>query len=99
MPRPSIPSSSKANRLKALPWAAALQGAVAVNRHWRRLSEKERARARQLLKDSGGRIGSLSAKERAELRKLVGKLDLKGIGRELLPIARGKGKGRRGRSK
>jgi hypothetical protein len=33
-------------------------------------------------------LGNLSEKERRELRKLVGKLDLKGMSRELLPLMR-----------
>jgi hypothetical protein len=41
-------------------------------------------------------VGNLSVKERNELRKLAGKLDLKGAGRELLPMLRG---GKRGRKR
>ena len=33
-------------------------------------------------------MGRLSAKQRAELRELVGKLDLKGLGRDLVPLVR-----------
>ena len=49
-----------------------------------------------LLRDSAGRPGNLSAKERKELRRLTHKLDLKGLTRELLPLARGR-RGKRGR--
>jgi hypothetical protein len=87
---------SKRERLKALPWVAIFQGGVVIGRRWRALSTKERARLTSLARDSRGRPGNLSAKERAELRSLVGKLDLKGMGRELLPVAR-RGRGRRGR--
>jgi hypothetical protein len=38
---------------------------------------------------SRGRTGNLSTKERKELRKLVQKLDLRGAGRELMPLVRG----------
>ncbi len=76
-------------RVKALPWAAALQVTVAIGRRWKALSAKDRARLTQLTRDSRGRLGNLSAKERSELKKLAGKLDLKGIGRELLPLLRG----------
>jgi hypothetical protein len=41
-------------------------------------------------------VGNLSSRERNELRKLVRKLDLKGAGRELLPLVRG---GKRGRKR
>jgi hypothetical protein len=94
MSKPKISSKSHVSRLKALPWAAVAQVAVAAGRRWKGLSDKERARLAQLTRDSRGRLGNLSAKERSELRKLAGKLDLKGMGRELLPLAR---RGRSGR--
>jgi hypothetical protein len=79
---------SRLQRLRALPWGAMLQGTLVVGRHWRALSEKDRARLTQLVRDSQGRLSSLSAKEREELRKLVGKLDMKGIGRDLFLLSR-----------
>jgi hypothetical protein len=97
MSKSKISSKSRGARVKALPWAALLQVAVAAGRRWKGLSAKERARLGQLMRDSGGRLGNLSAKERSELRKLAGKLDLKGMGRELLPLARGGRAGRRAR--
>jgi len=89
-------SKSAAGRLKALPWAVALQAVMAIGKRWRALSQKERARVATLLRDSGGRPGNLSAKERKELQRLGGKLDLKGLARELAAVARGR-RGRRGR--
>jgi hypothetical protein len=88
--RSSHTSKSKRERAKALPWAALLQAVVVIGRHWRELSEKDRARLSGLVRDSGGRLGNLSSKERVELRKLAGKLDLKGIGSELTGLARGR---------
>lgn len=90
MSRSSHTPKSKRERAKALPWAALLQAVVVIGRHWRELSEKDRARLSGLVRDSGGRLGNLSGKERAELRKLAGKLDLKGIGSELTGLARGR---------
>ncbi len=86
---------SGTNRVKALPWAVLLQGAVVVGRRWKGLSAKDRERIKELLAESGGRVNRLSAKQRKELRKLAGKLDLRGMGRELYAL-RG-GRGRRGR--
>jgi hypothetical protein len=83
-------SQSKRDRLKALPWAALLRVGVVMGRHWRALSEKDRARLARLVRDSGGRPGNLSQKERRELRRLADKLNLKGMGRELLPLVRGR---------
>jgi hypothetical protein len=70
-----------------LPWALLLQGAASANRHWRELEAAERRRLTELVRKSRGRPGNLSARERADLRRLVGKLDVPGIGRELLPFS------------
>jgi hypothetical protein len=72
--------------VRALPWALLLEGAAVASRHWRDLEESERRRLRELLVQSRGRPGNLSARQRAELRRLVGKLDLPGLGRELSPF-------------
>jgi hypothetical protein len=95
MSRSASSSKSPARRLKALPWAALLQASYAIGKRWRTLSEKERARLAGLVRSSGGRPANLGAKERKELRRLVGKLDLKGLARELVPLARGRRRGRR----
>ena len=79
---------SGSERFRALPWATLLQAAVIVGSRWEALSEGERARITGLLRDSGGRPGRLGARERKELRKLARKLDLTGMGRELLALAR-----------
>jgi hypothetical protein len=90
MPRPrGVSSKSKLARAKALPWALLLQAGVVVGKRWRALSSKDRARISSLTRESRGRPGNLSAKERRELRKLIGKLDLKGAGRELASLVRG----------
>jgi hypothetical protein len=90
----SSKAKSKRERAKALPWATLLQAFVVVRKHWRSLSEKDRARLAALARDSRGRWGNLNAKERAELRKLAGKLDLKGAARDVAGLARG-GRARR----
>jgi hypothetical protein len=75
---------SKVDRVKAVPWAALLQGAMVAVDRWRGLSEKDRARLTRLLRQSRGRLSTLSARERKELRRLSQKLDIKGAGRQLL---------------
>jgi hypothetical protein len=82
------PRKSKLDRAKDLPWLGMLQVGIAFGERWRSLSEKERARFTGLLRDSGGRVGSLTEKERKELRKLAGKLDLKGLGGDLVSQVR-----------
>jgi hypothetical protein len=95
MSRISRKSDSPVAKARALPWAVLLQAVVVVGKRWRSLSAGERQRLAGLLRESRGRVGSLSSKERKELSKLAGKLDLKGMGRELMSL-RG-GRGRRGR--
>jgi hypothetical protein len=83
------------SRLKAVPWAALLQALIAAGERWRRLPEKDRVRLTRLLRESRGRLGHLSSKEREELGKLVRKLDLKGFGRDVLaPLRAGRRKRR-----
>ncbi len=96
MARSAAAPKSKRERLKALPWLAMLQAVVVIGQRWWALSEKDRTRVTNLVRDSHGRLGNLSTKERAELRRLAGKLDLKGIGLELTALARS-GRGRRKR--
>jgi hypothetical protein len=84
--RHSKSERSRAERLRALPWTAILQGGVVVGRRWTALPAKDRERLTELLRESRGRLGNLSEKQRSELRKLAGKLDLKGMGGELLAL-------------
>jgi hypothetical protein len=77
---------SKLDRAKDLPWLMMLQAGVVVGRRWSALSEKERTQLVGILRDSRGRKGNLSVKQRYELRRLARKLDLKGAGRELMLI-------------
>lgn len=81
----------------AVPWLTLARVAMIVSRRWNALSAKERATLAQLIGQSRGRAGNLSGKQRSDLRKLAGKLDLKGIGRELLALRGGRKRGRRRR--
>jgi hypothetical protein len=90
-----MPSAKTVARVKALPWTMLATGAMVVAKRWNALSGKERARLAELLRSSRGRTGNLNTRERAELRKLVRKLDLTRAGRELMPLFRGGGKRRK----
>jgi hypothetical protein len=81
----------------AVPWLTLTRAAMIVSRRWNALSAKERAHLAQLVTESRGRVSNLSLKQRAELRKLARKLDLRGMGQELWPLLRGSrgGRGRR----
>ena len=89
-------SKSGLDRARALPWAVLLQAGFVVGRRLSSLSSSERERLLALVRESGGRLNTLSEKERKELRKLARKLDLRGMGGELMPLIRGR-RGRRGR--
>jgi hypothetical protein len=77
---------SKRERLKALPWAVLLRGGALAHKRWRSLSAKDRGRIADLIRRSRGAPRNLSARERAELKKLIGKLDVKAAGRDLLSL-------------
>jgi hypothetical protein len=79
---------SKLDRVRDLPWALLLQISIVLGRRWRSLSAKERTRLTELTRESRGRLGNLSAKERRELKKLVGKLHPKRTARELVLLTR-----------
>ena len=77
-------------RVRNLPWAAALQVSLVLGRRWRNLSEKDRARLVRIVRDSKGRLSNLTAKERDDLRRLARKADLRGIGRDLVALRGGR---------
>jgi hypothetical protein len=94
---PKKKSGSPVEKARELPWATVLGAVVVVGKRWRSLSAKERERITGLLRESGGKLNTLTAKERKELRKIAGKLDLKGMGAELMALRAGRGRrGRRG---
>jgi hypothetical protein len=80
----------------AVPWLLIARAAMIISKRWNALSSKERARLAELVRESRGRTGNLSVKQRLELRKLAGKLDVKGMIGELSSLWRGR-RGRRGR--
>ena len=82
-------------RLKALPWTLLIEVALILQSRWRMLSDRDRERLFALVRESRGRVDRLSSRERAELRKIVGKLDIKGAGKELRPVLRMVRRGRR----
>jgi hypothetical protein len=84
-------------RLGVVPWAVLLQVAMVIGNRWRALSVKDRQRLSTLVRASRGRPDRLSAKERAELRRLAAKLDVKRMIRELVLLRRARRRGRRRR--
>lgn len=87
-------------RLRALPWLAlfevfrTLQGHLAEN-----LSAADRRRVSDIVRKSKGDPRRVSARDREELRRIAGKLNLATLARDLAPSAtrlrRGGGRGGR----
>ena len=80
---------SPLSKLRLTPLAVALQAAMVARDHWQGLDERDRRRLSRLVRDSRGWPGNLTSKEREELTALLRRLDLPGMGREMLPLARG----------
>jgi len=78
-----------------MPWVMVFELAVTLRKHWRRLEPKERARLAELVKKSQGRPMRLSVSERADVRRLVAKLEPGSIARSVMPIGRRAAKSRR----
>lgn len=72
-------------KIKGLPWLVVLEAVLAAREHWSRLTPAERARLQHLVVASRGRKGNLTRREQLELRKLARKLDLQGLGRNVVP--------------
>lgn len=98
MPKRREPSTSLVKgTVASVPWLLVARGAMIVSRHWNALSQKERTHLARLVGESRGRASNLSSKQRADLRKLAGKLDLVSMGRELLALRGGARRGRKRR--
>lgn len=76
------------SRVRTMPWLMVLQLAMTLRRHWKLLEPAERVRLGELVRLSQGRPNRLDAKERAEVRRLVAKLEPMTIARSVVPIGR-----------
>ena len=84
-------------RVRAMPWLMVFELAVTLRKHWRRLEPADRLRLAELVRKTQGRPNRLTAEERADMRRLVAKLEPGQIARSVVPIGRRAMKGRRGR--
>jgi hypothetical protein len=77
---------ARLTRIRAVPWLLLFEVARGVRSHvMDTLSPAERRRVTEILRKSRGRPGNVSAREREELRRLAGKLDLRRLGQDLAP--------------
>jgi hypothetical protein len=63
-----------------------LEAAMVMRTHWGRLDDRDRREMARIVKKSHGLPNNLSKTERAELARLVRRLDLITAGRKLLPF-------------
>lgn len=78
-----------------MPWVMVFELALTLRKHWKLLEPKERTRLTELVKKSQGRPARLSASERADVRRLVAKLEPRAIARSIVPIGRRAAKSRK----
>ncbi len=82
-------------RVRAMPWVMVLQLAMTLRRHWKYLTPGERTQLASLIKKSQGVPTRLTPAERADVRRLVRKLEPFTIARSVAPIGRRAVSGRR----
>jgi hypothetical protein len=72
---------------RAIPWLLLLELGKLAREHWGKLTPGEQAHLTALIRKSGGRPGNLTARDKADVKRLARKLDVPGLGRGLLPHA------------
>lgn len=80
---------------KAVPWMLLIEAAMIMRTHWGRLDDRDRRELSRIVKKSHGLPNNLSRNERAELTRLVRRLDLITAGRTLMPFRGGVRRSRR----
>ena len=91
----TMPPLSPFARVRAMPWVLVFELALTLRKHWKRLPPAERRQLTELIRKSQGVPTRLSGSERADVRRLVAKLEPVVIARSVVPIGRRAVKGRR----
>jgi hypothetical protein len=73
---------------RRIPWIILFEAVIAAHRRWRDLHPDDRSRLAHLVRKSRGRPYLLTRDERSEFRQIASRLDLVGLGREMLPLGR-----------
>jgi len=71
-----------------MPWLIVFELAMTLRRHWKRLPPDERRQLTELIRKSQGVPTRLSVSERADVRRLVAKLEPAVIVRSVVPVGR-----------
>jgi hypothetical protein len=75
-------------RFRAVSWLAVFDAARTTWAHFsENVSERDRKRVMTILKRTKGDPRKLTLKEKADLRAISRRLELRGLGRDLLPFA------------
>jgi hypothetical protein len=87
---------TRLTRVRAVPWLLLFEVARGVRSHvMDTLSPAERRRVAEILRSSRGNPAKITPRERAELRRLAGKLDFKRLAQDLAPRMAGAQRRRR----
>jgi hypothetical protein len=79
-------------RTRLLPWLLLYEAASVAGAEWRGLSSSERERLTRLVVKSKGWPSNLSRRERAEVKRIITKVDLQRVAREIVPKVVGRGR-------
>ncbi|MEA2298438.1 MAG: hypothetical protein QOF77_1374 [Solirubrobacteraceae bacterium] len=74
-------------RLRPTPWLLLYEVATVAHGVWRDLPSGDRQKLSRLAMKSRGLPANLTARERAEVKRILAKIDLKTVAREVLPKA------------
>ncbi len=72
-------------RTRLLPWLLLYEAASVAGAQWRGLSSAERDKLTKLVVKSRGWPSNLSRRERAEVKRIITKVDLQRVAREIVP--------------
>ncbi len=73
-------------RVKAFPWTLLVEAGLIARGRWRSMPERERRQLVLLARRSRGWPGNLSAGERAELWRLLVRLDVRDLAGEIVAL-------------
>ncbi|HEU0317968.1 MAG TPA: hypothetical protein VFR49_11605 [Solirubrobacteraceae bacterium] len=74
-------------RLRALPWMLLYELATVAHAQWQELPAADRDKLTRLAVKSRGLPTNLTARERAEVKRILGRIDLQHVVRQVVPKA------------
>jgi hypothetical protein len=74
-------------RVRPLPWWLLYELVTVAHAEWRELSAADRDRLTRIVVKSRGIPTNLTARERADVKRILSKVDLKRLARQMVPKA------------